>query len=91
MYFLPTFFEFFENKRLFASKRILPARAGVFSRHNLWYTVFVFVPDMVQTIIYRRENPPLQRFSSFLYCVFFLAAAVFSLSSPRESSHHFFD
>jgi len=66
MYFLPTFFEFFGNKRLFASKHVLPAPAGVFSRHKLWYTVFIFAPDMVHLVIFRRQNPHEKRFSSFL-------------------------
>ncbi|NTU77531.1 MAG: hypothetical protein HGA90_06955 [Alphaproteobacteria bacterium] len=65
MYFLPTFFEFFGNKRLFVYKRALPALAGVFSRHKLWYTVFIFAPDMVHLVIFRRQNPHEKRFSSF--------------------------
>ena len=66
MYFLPTFFEFFENKRLFASKHLFPAFVRVFSRHKLWYTVCVLEPDMVQMDIFYNENPPFQRFSSFV-------------------------
>jgi len=57
MYFLPTFFEFFENKRLFASFALFPAVARVFSRHKLWYTVLGFVPDMVLVIQTDRQNP----------------------------------
>jgi len=66
MYFLPTFFEFFENKRLFASKRRLRTGGRVFSRHNLWYTVSVFVPDMVRYPMITGKTRTKRRFSSFL-------------------------
>jgi len=66
MYFLPTFFEFFENKRLFASKRLFRTGGRVFSRHNLWYTVSVFVPDMVRCGMFTGKTRSKRRFSSFL-------------------------
>jgi len=47
MYFLPIFFEFFENKRLFAPFAPFADRTRVLVRHKLWYTVFIFQPDMV--------------------------------------------
>ena len=76
MYFLPTFFEFSENKRLFASNVSFRALGGVFSRHKLWYTVCVLEPDMVQTDIFYNENPPFQRFSSFVPGFFFCLECV---------------
>lgn len=87
MYFLPIFFEFFGNKRLFAYKRTLLALTGVFSRHKLWYTVFIFAPDMVHLVIIHQQNPREKRFSSFLPGFFVFSSKAFVKNAmPKKYS-----
>ena len=74
MYFLPVFFEFFENKRLFVRFAPFAPLGGVPEKHKLWYTLFIHAPDMVHLMKSLEKNRKNRRVNRLFSRSFSLAA-----------------